>query len=152
MAPISDTDAAAFTDQIDMNALTCFLCCRAAVRRIRNSHVPHEVNSAGGRIVNVAARPALEPRLGAGMVAYTAAKAAVAAITQSLAEELAGENIWVNAVAPSILDTPANRAAMLDADNAEWPKLDDVAETITFLASPKNRTTRGGIIPVYGGS
>ena len=156
MASISDTDAAAFTDQIDMNALTCFLCCRAAVRRMRTL-VPHEFSSDGGRldggrIVNVAARPALEPRLGAGMVAYTAAKAAVAAITQSLAEELAGENIWVNAVAPSILDTPANRAAMLDADNSEWPKLDDVAETITFLASPKNRTTRGGIIPVYGGS
>ena len=154
MASISDTDAAAFTDQIDMNALTCFLCCRAAVRRMRTL-VPHEFSSDGGRldggrIVNVAARPALEPRLGAGMVAYTAAKAAVAAITQSLAEELAGENIWVNAVAPSILDTPANRAAMLDADNSEWPKLDDVAETITFLASPKNRTTRGGIIPVYG--
>jgi NAD(P)-dependent dehydrogenase (short-subunit alcohol dehydrogenase family) len=152
MSPISDTNAAAFTDQIDMNALTCFLCCRAAVRRIRNSLVPHEVSANGGRIVNVAARPALEPRLGAGMVAYTAAKAAVVAITQSLAEELAGENIWVNAVAPSILDTPVNRAAMPDADNSEWPKLDDVAETITFLASPENRTTRGGVIPVYGRS
>ena len=147
MAPIADTGAAAFANQIDINAVTCFLCCRAAARRIRESLTPD-----GGRIVNVAARPALEPRLGAGMVAYTAAKAAVAAITQSLAEELAGEQIWVNAVAPSILDTPANRAAMPDADHSTWPKLDDVAETIAFLASPDNRTTRGGVIPVSGRS
>ncbi len=147
MAPIADTEAAAFADQIDMNALTCFLCCRAAARCIRGSAAP-----AGGRIVNVAARPALEPRLGAGMVAYTAAKAAVAAITQSLAEELAADEIWVNAVAPSILDTPANRAAMPDADHSAWPKLDAVTETIAFLASPDNRTTRGAVIPVYGKS
>ena len=116
-------------------------------RRIRAA------NSAdGGRIVNVAARPALEPRLGAGMVAYTAAKAAVAAITQSLAEELARDGIWVNAVAPSILDTPANRAAMPDSDHAAWPGLDHVAETIAFLASPDNHVARGGVIPVYGRS
>ncbi len=152
MAPIAETGAAAFADQIDTNALTCFLCCRAAARRIGESPTSDGGRPAAGRIVNVAARPALEPRLGAGMVAYTAAKAAVAAITQSLAEELAGEYIWVNAVAPSILDTPANRAAMPDADHSAWPKLDDVAETIAFLASPDNRTTRGGVIPVYGRS
>ena len=68
-----------------------------------------------GDSVNIAARPALEPRSGAGMVLYTAAKAAVVAITQSLAEEVAAEAIWVNAVAPSILDTAANRAAMAGA-------------------------------------
>ena len=147
MAPIADTGGEAFMNQIEMNALTCFLCCRAATRRIRAT-----AHDGGGRIVNVAARPALEPRTGAGMIAYTAAKAAVAAITQSLAEELAAENIWVNAVAPSILDTPANRAAMPDADHSAWPGLDDVARTITFLASPDNRVTRGGVIPVYGWS
>ena len=64
----------------------------------------------GGRIVNVAARPGLEPRLGSGMVAYATAKAAVAAMTQALAQETANEEIWVNAVAPSVLDTPANRS------------------------------------------
>ncbi len=147
MAPIAETGSAAFAGQIEINALTCFLCCRAAARRIRAAPAGD-----GGRIVNVAARPALEPRLGAGMVAYTAAKAAVAAITQSLAEELAGERIWVNAVAPSILDTPANRAAMPAADHSAWPKLDHVAETIAFLASPGNHVTRGAVIPVYGRS
>lgn len=147
MAPIAETGSAAFVDQMNMNALTCYLCCRAAARRIRARR-----EGGGGRIVNVAARPALEPRLGAGMVAYTAAKSAVAAITQSLAEELADDGIWVNAVAPSILDTPANRSAMPDADHARWPGLDDVARTIVFLASPDNLATRGGVIPVTGRS
>ena len=106
---------------------------------------------AGGRIVNVAARPGVEPRTGAGMAAYAAAKAAVAALTQALAEEVAAEGIWVNAVAPSILDTPANRAAMPDADHAAWPKTTAVAETIVFLAAPDNAVTRGAVVPVYGG-
>ena len=106
----------------------------------------------GGRIVNVAARPALEWRLGAGMVAYAASKAAVAAMTVALAEEVAKDGILVNAVAPSIMDTPANRQAMPKADHAAWPKVEEVAATILFLASPDNRVTRGAIVPVYGRS
>lgn len=103
----------------------------------------------GGRIVNIAARPALEPRLGAGMAAYTAAKAAVAALTQALAEELAPEEIWINALAPSIIDTPANRAAMPGAEPARWVAPAALAEIISFLVSPANRATRGAVIPVY---
>ena len=106
----------------------------------------------GGRIVNVAARPALEPRLGAGMIAYAASKSAVAALTQALAQETTDEEIWINAVAPSVLDTPANRAAMPDADPRRWVAPADLAEIIVFLASPANRVTRGAVIPVYGGS
>ena len=140
MAPITETSLADFQAQLDLNLTTAFLCCREAVRR----------QPTGGRIVNVAARPALEPRTGAGMVAYTASKAAVAALTQALAEEVAGKDIWVNAIAPSILDTPANRAAMPNADHAGWPKVAAVAETIVFLASPQNATTRGALVPVYG--
>jgi NAD(P)-dependent dehydrogenase (short-subunit alcohol dehydrogenase family) len=143
MAAIGDADSQHFEAQLRMNLRTCFLCCRAAVRAMRK-------RGGGGRIVNVAARPALEPRLGAGMSAYTASKAAVAALTQSLAEELAPEEIWVNAVAPSILDTPANRAAMPDADHARWPKVGEVADVISFLAAPQNRTVRAAVIPVYG--
>ncbi len=79
-----------------------------------------------------------------------AVDAAVAALTQALAEELAGEAIWVNAVAPSIIDTPANRAAMPKAKHAQWPKPMAIAETIAFLAAPANLTTRGAIVPVYG--
>jgi NAD(P)-dependent dehydrogenase (short-subunit alcohol dehydrogenase family) len=60
--------------------------------------------------------------------------------------------ILVNAVAPSIMDTAANRAAMPEADHAKWPKVADVAATILFLASPENKVTRGAIVPVYGRS
>ncbi len=144
MAPFVETGKPALMAQLEMNLVSAFLCCRAAVEAMRRS--------GGGRIVNVAARPALEPRLGAGMVAYTASKAAVAALTQALAQEVAGDGILVNAVAPSILDTPANRRAMPEADVALWPKVEEVAATILFLASPGNAVTRGAIVPVYGKS
>jgi NAD(P)-dependent dehydrogenase (short-subunit alcohol dehydrogenase family) len=143
MAPLAETDADAFQHMMDMNLRTCFLCCRAAAASMAAGKM-------GGRIVNVAARPGLEPRSGAGMAAYAASKAGVAALTVALGEELAAQNIWVNAVAPSIIDTPANREAMPDTDHATWPKPDEIAETIAFLVSPGNKVTRGGIVPVYG--
>ena len=102
----------------------------------------------GGCIVNVAARPALQPV--GGMIAYTTAKAAVASLTQCLAEEVRGDGIRVNAILPSILDTPANRRAMPDADFDRWPKPAEVARTISFLASPDNRLTSGALVPVFG--
>jgi NAD(P)-dependent dehydrogenase (short-subunit alcohol dehydrogenase family) len=145
MSPVAETGKAALMQQLDMNFVTCFLCCRAAVNAFARS-------GDGGRIVNVAARPALEWRSGAGMVAYTASKAAVAALTVALAEEVAKDGVLVNAVAPSIMDTAANRAAMPKADFAAWPKVEEVAATIAFLASPENKVTRGGIVPVYGRS
>jgi NAD(P)-dependent dehydrogenase (short-subunit alcohol dehydrogenase family) len=152
MAPIAEMSAADFMAQFRMNALSCFLCSAAAVAAFRARQGPGPGGAPGGRIVNVAARPALEPRLGAGMVAYTASKSAVAALTQALAQETMDEQIWVNAVAPSILNTPANRAAMPDADYRRWVSPADLAEMVTFLASPANRVTRGAVIPVYGGS
>jgi NAD(P)-dependent dehydrogenase (short-subunit alcohol dehydrogenase family) len=152
MAPIGETSAADFLAQFQMNALSCFLCSAAAVAAFRARQAPGPGGARGGRIVNVSARPALEPRLGAGMVGYTASKSAVAALTQALAQELTDEEIWVNAVAPSILDTPANRAAMPAADYSRWVAPADLAELIAFLASPANRVTRGAVIPVYGGS
>jgi NAD(P)-dependent dehydrogenase (short-subunit alcohol dehydrogenase family) len=146
-APLRDTSVATLRQQLDMNFVSCALCCRAAVTAMTAT-----MAGAGGRIVNIAARPALEWRSGAGMVAYTASKAAVAALTVALAEEVAKDGILVNAVAPSIMDTPANRDAMPKADHALWPKVEEVAATIVFLASPDNRVTRGGIVPVYGKS
>jgi len=143
--PVSETAKADLMRQLDMNFVTCFLCCRAAVNAMAKT-------GAGGRIVNVAARPALEWRSGAGMAAYTASKAAVAALTVALAEEVARQGILVNAVAPSIMDTPANRQAMPKADHAAWPKVEEVAATILFLASPENKVTRGAVVPVYGRS
>ena len=143
MAPVADTKKSDLMAQLDMNFVTAFLCSRAAVNAIIRT-------GDGGRIVNVAARPALEWRAGAGMVAYAASKAAVAALTVALAEEVAKASILVNAVAPSIMDTPANRAAMPKADFSAWPKVAEVAATIRFLASPENKVTRGAVVPVYG--
>jgi NAD(P)-dependent dehydrogenase (short-subunit alcohol dehydrogenase family) len=148
MAPMRDTTAELLRQQLDMNFVSCALCCRAAV----NAMSSNTAAGSGGRIVNVAARPGLEWRSGAGMVAYTASKAAVAALTAALAEEVAKDGILVNAVAPSIMDTAVNRAAMPKADYALWPKVEEVAATIVFLVSPENRVTRGAIVPVYGKS
>ena len=141
--PLRETSTATLRQQIDMNLVSCLLCCRAAV---------NAMTGRGGRIVNVAARAALEWRTGAGMAAYTASKAAVAALTAALAEEVVKDGILVNAVAPSIMDTPANRKAMPKADFDLWPKVEEVAATILFLASPENRVTRGAVVPVYGRS
>jgi NAD(P)-dependent dehydrogenase (short-subunit alcohol dehydrogenase family) len=152
MAPVAETSAADFMAQFRMNALTAFLCSAAAIAAFRARREPGPGGAKGGRIVNVTARPALEPRTGSGMVAYTASKSAVAALTQALAQETVDEEIWINAVGPSILDTPANRAAMPDADYDRWVAPADIAETIVFLASPSNRGTRGAVIPVYGKS
>jgi NAD(P)-dependent dehydrogenase (short-subunit alcohol dehydrogenase family) len=141
--PLGDASPATLRRQIEMNLLSCLFCCRAAVVAMAGK---------GGRIVNVAARPALEWRSGAGMVGYTASKAAVAALTAALGEEVAKDGVLVNAVAPSIMDTPANRQAMPNADFNAWPKVEEVAATILFLAAPENRVTRGAVVPVYGRS
>jgi NAD(P)-dependent dehydrogenase (short-subunit alcohol dehydrogenase family) len=141
MASVLDTSLADFERQWRMNTVTCFVSCREAVRSMRRV-------GGGGRIVNVAARPVVAPV--PGMVAYATAKAGVAAITQALAAELAPDHILVNAVLPSIIDTPANRAAMPSADHAAWPRPAEIAEAIGFLASPDNALTSGALVPVYG--
>jgi NAD(P)-dependent dehydrogenase (short-subunit alcohol dehydrogenase family) len=141
LSPITSTSLAEFDKQWRINAVTCFLACREAVKAMRRG-------KRGGRIVNVAARPVLVPV--ANMVAYTASKAAVAAVTQSLAAEVLAENILVNAVLPSIIDTPANRVAMPNADHASWPTPAQLADTIEFLASEHNALTTGTLVPVYG--
>ena len=156
-AALRDTELATIRQQFEMNLLSCMLCCRAAIRAMTGSAMTgsattDSATTGGGRIVNVAARPALEWRSGAGMTAYTVSKAGVAALTVALAEEVAKDGILVNAVAPSIMDTPANRQAMPKADHALWPKVEEVAATIAFLASPENRVARGAIVPVYGKS
>ena len=141
MGPITETGLETWDHLMRMNASTCFLCCREAVKTLRGRE---------GRIVNVAARPATVPT--PEMTAYAASKAAVAALTLSLGEELADSGVWVNAIVPSIIDTPANRAAMPDADHGAWPKPEEIAETVAFLASPQNAVTRGALVPVYGRS
>ncbi len=143
MSRIDETALGDLKKMLDMNAVSAFLCSREAVKVMRGR---------GGRIVNVASQPGVEPRRGAGKIAYAMSKAAVAALTLALAEEVAAEGIWVNAVVPSTMDTAANRRAWPDSDYAAWPKLAEVAATVAFLASPKNAVTRAALVPVYGRS
>ena len=140
-APILDTALADLRKQIEQNLTTAFLCCREAARNMR-------AGGRGGRIANVSSRAAAVP--GGGAIAYTIAKAGVAALTQSLAEELRGDRILVNAVVPSIIDTPANRAAMPAADHARWPNPAEIASALAWLLSPANGLTSGALVPVYG--
>jgi NAD(P)-dependent dehydrogenase (short-subunit alcohol dehydrogenase family) len=90
----------------------------------------------------------LEPE--PNLAAYAASKAAVAALTRSLAAELKDMAILVNAVVPSIIDTPANRAAQPVADHARWPKPEQIAAAIAWLVSPDNRLVSGALVPVFG--
>jgi len=141
MKPIAETTLADLDRMLSINTRTTFVACREAVAAMRRG-------GAGGRIVNVIARPVLVPS--PSFVAYAASKAAVASITQTLAAELVGENIFCNAIAPSLIDTPANRASMPDADFDRWPKASELAQVIANLASPDNRVTSGALVPVYG--
>jgi NAD(P)-dependent dehydrogenase (short-subunit alcohol dehydrogenase family) len=143
MSPVGEDNAKAFEDLMQANVATAFLCSHAAARAMIASRT-------AGRIVNVTARPALDPRKGAGMSAYAASKAAVSAFSVALAEELKGDGILVNAVAPSTLDTPTNRRAMPKADVAKWVSLDAAARAILDLASPRNASISGALVPIYG--
>lgn len=138
--PLEELTPSVLEGQYRLNALTAALCCQAAVGRM----------TAGGQLLNVTARPALEPSGGPQLGAYTMAKAAVAALTHSLATELRSRRIGVNAIAPSVMDTAVNRAAMPDADWTSWVKPGDAADVIVFLASPRNRVVSGACVPVYG--
>ena len=123
-----------------MNVQTAANASRAAI-----AHLKH---SAAGRIVNVGANGALKASLGMGP--YAASKAGVHSLTQALAEELKGEGVTVNAVLPSIIDTPANRADMPKADFASWVRPQELAAVMLFLASVEASAVTGALIPVTG--
>lgn len=135
-----DDDQPAWDRMFALNVKTALNASRAAL--------PHLKASAEGRIVNVGANGAL--KAAAGMGAYAAAKSGVHRLTESLAEELKGTSVTVNAVLPSILDTAQNRADMPDADPAKWVQPSDLARVMLFLASPASRAITGALIPVTG--
>jgi NAD(P)-dependent dehydrogenase (short-subunit alcohol dehydrogenase family) len=103
----------------------------------------------GGRIVNIGAGAAAS-KAGVGMGPYSASKAGVAKFTEALADELKDHEITVNAVLPSIIDTPANRADMPDADFSRWVTTHAIADVIVFLLSEQARAMTGALIPVSG--
>lgn len=111
--------------------------------------LPELTKSAAGRIINIGAGSAL--KAGAGMGAYAASKSGVHRMTEALAEELGGTSVTVNAILPSVIDTPTNRADMPDADFATWVKPEAVADVILFLASPEGGSITGALIPVSRG-
>jgi NAD(P)-dependent dehydrogenase (short-subunit alcohol dehydrogenase family) len=138
MAPLEQTTLEAFTAQWRINTVTAFLACREAARKMKAS--------GGGRIVNVGSKAALEHP--AGKIAYVTAKSALAAMTQALAAETRADRILVNAVLPETIDTPANRAAMPQADFSRWTPPAAIARAIAWLASPENETVTGALVPV----
>ena len=131
---------ATWYDLFRMNVQTATNASRAAI--------PHLKRSAAGRIVNVGANAAIKAALGMGP--YAASKAGVHSLTQSLAEELKADGVTVNAVLPSILDTPTNRADMPEADFASWVAPEDLAAVMLFLASEQARAVTGALVPVTG--
>jgi NAD(P)-dependent dehydrogenase (short-subunit alcohol dehydrogenase family) len=118
--------------------VSAFLCSREAAKRM--------AASGGGRIVNVASRAGVDVET--GKIAYAIAKTGVVALTRALAAELAPQNIFVNAVVPTTIDTPANRAAMPKADPSRWSKPADIAAAILWLSSTRNQVTTGALVPV----
>jgi NAD(P)-dependent dehydrogenase (short-subunit alcohol dehydrogenase family) len=139
-AKIEGQDPGAWAAMFRLNVVTAANASRAAI--------PHLRASQAGRIVNVGSAAAL--KAGLGMGAYAAAKAGVHALTQALAEELKGDGITVNAVLPSIIDTPTNRADMPDADFGAWVAPDDLAAVMLFLASEAAGAVTGALTPVTG--
>ncbi len=123
-----------------MNLRTAVVACREVL--------PYLLRQPSGRIVNVGALAS--QKAGAGMGAYAASKAGVARLTESLAEELKDRGINVNAVLPSILDTPANRADMPDADVARWVSTQSLSGVIGFLLSEDASAITGACLPVAG--
>lgn len=111
--------------------------------------IPHLAKSGSGAVINIGAGAAI--KAGMGMGAYAASKSGVHRLTEALAEELAGQGVTVNAILPSIIDTPTNRADMPDADFATWVQPAAIADVILFLASPAARAITGALIPVSRG-
>ena len=137
---VHDTDPEDWERMLRLNLRPGFLLARAAVPRL--------LERGGGGYVGVAARAALQPFPGAA--AYSTAKAGVIAFVKALHADYAKGGLRANAVLPSIIDTPANRAATPDADFSKWVQPAEIASVIRFLVSEDSSVTSGAAIPVYG--
>ena len=138
--PVSSLELATWRDMLDQNLNTAFLLSKYAARPM--------IQQQWGAILHVSSRGALSGRRNAA--AYAVAKNAMLTLMEVQSEELRGENVTVNAILPSIIDTPANRANMPTADFSRWLKAEDVARVLLFLASDDARLISGASIPVYG--
>ncbi|MCB1703321.1 MAG: SDR family NAD(P)-dependent oxidoreductase [Halioglobus sp.] len=124
-----------------MNVVTAATMSKASLSALRGS--------AAGRVISIGAAGAV--KAGAGLGAYAASKSGVHRFTEALAAELRDTSVTANAIMPTIIDTPTNRADMPDADTSDWVKPEAIAEVILFLASPAARSITGALIPVSRG-
>jgi NAD(P)-dependent dehydrogenase (short-subunit alcohol dehydrogenase family) len=135
---IMDGDVSTWDRMWAMNVQTALNACRSTVPFL----------GTGGSIVNIGSAAAAKADVGKG--AYAASKSGVARLTESLAEELKSKGVRVNAVLPSIIDTPANRKDMPDAEFDSWVTTRELADVIAFLLSDKASGITGALIPVTG--
>lgn len=135
---VVETESSLWQRMLTMNLTSAFLLSQAVL--------PSMLQRRHGRIVHVAARAALEPF--AGAAAYIVSKAGLVGLIRTLALELEGSGVTVNAVLPSTIDTPANRRAMPAADRSKWARPDSIAQTLTFLASDAASQISGALIPI----
>ncbi len=136
--PLAELDPAELTGQLKLNLVTAALITKHAMRVMQ---------AAGeGRIVHTASRAGVVSR-GSGF-AYSVSKLGVLHLVSMAADEVRGTGVTVNSVVPSIVDTPANRTAMPDADHDAWPKIADVARAYLFLAAPSSGLVNGAAVPV----
>ena len=138
--PLWKTGLDVYDRMMSANVRPGFVLARAVV--------PLMLAQKSGVIINISSRAAVDHAAGAS--AYAASKAAAVAMMDSLAADLHGTGVRVNTVLPSIIDTPANRAAMPDADFSKWPKPEEIANVILLLAGDESRLIHGASIPVYG--
>jgi len=141
-AKLWEEDARLFEQMLAANLRSGYAISRAVV--------PEMLRQKRGVFINIASRAAVDHA--AGIASYAASKAAAVALMDSLAAELKGTGVRVNSVLPSIIDTEANRRAMPKADFAQWPKPEEIARVILFLASDDGELIHGASIPVYGNS
>jgi NAD(P)-dependent dehydrogenase (short-subunit alcohol dehydrogenase family) len=137
---VHETAPADFDRMMRLNLTPAFNLARAAMPRL--------LERGGGAFVAVSARPALKPFAGAS--AYVTAKAAVLAFVQALDADYRSKGIRANAILPSVIDTPANRADQPDADHSRWVQPAEIAKVVRFLVSDDAAVVTGGAIPVYG--
>jgi NAD(P)-dependent dehydrogenase (short-subunit alcohol dehydrogenase family) len=139
---LEDGEIASWARMQSMNLMTAATITKLALDELRKADE--------GRIINIGAGAAV--KAGMGMGAYAASKSGVHRLTEALAEELAGSSLTVNAILPSIIDTPTNRQDMPDADFSDWVQPAAIADVILFLASPASRAITGGLLPVTRGA
>ncbi|NWG19649.1 MAG: SDR family oxidoreductase [Chloroflexi bacterium] len=138
--PVHRTPWSLWQTQLDINLKTAVISCAAAI--------PHMLERGGGAIVNVSSRTATQSAK--YVAAYGAAKRALLQLTEALAAELRDRDITANAILPSVIDTPANRAGDPNADHGRWVAPEAIARVVLFLVGPDARIISGAAIPVYG--